>query len=118
VYGHRSSPDGRQIGGKTESAMEMQNKGPSCGCVCLRIFGRIQGVGFRYWAFRQAARLRVTGWIRNEADGTVSCECRGREEDLNAFVEALRAGPPGARVDKVDIRNGSPAAAWRSFEIR
>jgi acylphosphatase len=86
--------------------------------VRLRIFGRIQGVGFRYWAAHEAVRLRVTGWIRNEADGTVSCECQGQAGAVNAFVEALRGGPPGARVDKLEINTAPAGTAWRRFEIR
>ena len=85
-------------------------------CHSLRISGRIQGVGFRAWACRQALRLGVTGWVRNEADGTVSCECRGKEEALAAFTEALRKGPPLARVDKIDIRPvPGKAPAYKRF---
>ncbi|MCL1817820.1 MAG: acylphosphatase [Spirochaetaceae bacterium] len=83
----------------------------------LRVFGRIQGVGFRAWTRRQALRLGVTGWVRNEADGTVSCECRGTEEALAAFAETLRRGPPLARVDKIDMRRVSGTPAHRRFEI-
>ena len=90
---------------------------PREGCLSLRIFGRIQGVGFRAWTYRQALRLGVTGWVRNEADGAVSCECRGTEEALEAFTQALRGGPPLARVDKIDMRRVLRVPAYKRFGI-
>ena len=84
----------------------------------LRISGRIQGVGFRYWAERTAARLRVTGYVRNESDGTVSCACRGQATAVEAFVKALHRGPPQARVDKVSIQPLPADESFRKFEIR
>ncbi|MDR1902236.1 MAG: acylphosphatase [Treponema sp.] len=83
----------------------------------LRIFGRIQGVGFRCWTQKQAQRLRVNGWVRNEADGSVTCECCGPEDTLQIFIKALRSGPPRARVDKIDVTPVCRAAAPRGFEI-
>ena len=79
--------------------------------------GRVQGVGFRYWTAEKAARLHVTGWVRNEPDGTVCCACRGEEEALEAFVKALRRGPPQGRVDKIDIQPLPTKSMFRRFEI-
>jgi acylphosphatase len=83
----------------------------------LRISGRIQGVGFRYWTAKQAARLRVTGWVRNEADGTVSCACAGEPAALDAFAAALRLGPPSARVDALEIKPLAAGETFRRFDI-
>ncbi|MGQ0712423.1 MAG: acylphosphatase [Gemmatimonadaceae bacterium] len=67
----------------------------------LEIAGRVQGVGFR-WFVREAARRRgVAGWVRNRPDGTVELEVSGNEASLRELIVALRAGPPGARVDEV-----------------
>jgi acylphosphatase len=74
-------------------------------------------VGFRYWAYKQAQRLKIRGWIRNEADGTVSCECQGTEDALKAFTEALRTGPPHGRVDKIDVGKAPAGIGYRQFEI-
>ena len=95
----------------------MTQTGGGQDCLGFRVSGRIQGVGFRAWVQRQALRLRITGWVRNEADGTVSCECRGTQEALEAFTEALRRGPPLARIDKIDTCRVSGTAASKRFEI-
>jgi acylphosphatase len=83
----------------------------------LHIFGRVQGVGFRYWAYKQALRLQIRGWIRNEADGTVSCECYGTEDAVKDFTETLRKGPPYGRVDKIETSPASQTSARKGFEI-
>ena len=57
--------------------------------------GRIQGVGFRMRARTCAQRLPVTGWVRNEPDGTVMLEAQGSEPDLDAFLTALRKQTSG-----------------------
>ena len=67
----------------------------------LLVSGRVQGVGFR-WFVREAARQhRVAGWVRNRPDGTVELEASGDDGAFREFLEAIREGPPGARVDEV-----------------
>ncbi|MDR1625546.1 MAG: acylphosphatase [Spirochaetia bacterium] len=83
----------------------------------LRVFGRIQGVGFRSWAYRHALRLGIRGWVRNEADGTVICECQGQADALQVFTAALRRGPPFARVDRIEANQIPPARKYHAFEI-
>jgi len=57
--------------------------------------GRVQGVGFRMRACSCAKRLPVTGWVRNEPDGTVMLEAQGSESDLNTFLTNLRKQTSG-----------------------
>ena len=57
--------------------------------------GRVQGVGFRMRARSCAQRVPITGWVRNEPDGTVMLEAQGSEEDLNTFLTALRKQTSG-----------------------
>ena len=71
--------------------------------VRLRITGRVQGVGFRAWAVRQASALGLRGWVRNRLDGSVEAHATGQAEDVAAFIEACRGGPLGARVANVAI---------------
>ena len=52
-------------------------------------YGRVQGVGFRYWAKHAAKMFGVTGWVRNEYDGSVTMEVQGNEEQIRRVVEAL-----------------------------
>jgi acylphosphatase len=62
------------------------------------IEGRVQGVGFRFFAQRTAARLGLLGWVRNLPDGGVEAEAQGDPDSLTAFESALRRGPRGALV--------------------
>ena len=62
------------------------------------IGGRVQGVGFRYFAHRIAERLGLGGWVRNLPDGRVESEAQGALNSLTAFESALQQGPRGAQV--------------------
>ena len=68
----------------------------------VKITGRVQGVGFRRWAWKTAKRLGVSGWVRNRPDGSVEALVQGSEEAVGAMLEALGKGPCWARVDAVD----------------
>lgn len=56
----------------------------------LVFHGRVQGVGFRYRAVDAARKIGLTGWVRNEYDGTVQMEAQGTPEKINALVKAMR----------------------------
>ncbi|MBI4060387.1 MAG: acylphosphatase [Elusimicrobia bacterium] len=73
----------------------------------VRVGGRVQGVGFRWFIKETADSLGLAGWARNRDDGTVEAEAEGGAAALDAFVERLRAGCPSARVDKIETK---PAA--------
>jgi len=79
--------------------------------------GRVQGVGFRGSAREAAARLRVVGWVRNADDGTVEVYAEGPRSAVDSFLEWLRAGPPGARVDALKVEAAVPSGAYRGFAI-
>ena len=70
--------------------------------------GRVQGVGFRYWTEDTAIELGVEGWVRNRRDGAVEAVFSGSPEQVAAMVDACRRGPPGARVDGIEARDGGP----------
>ena len=55
----------------------------------FRIFGRVQGVGFRYTAMYMAQDLDLTGWVRNEDDGSVTMEVQGAEEDIYLLLQKI-----------------------------
>ena len=85
--------------------------------VQLVIRGRVQGVGFRWFAQREARRLEVSGFVRNRADGAVEVEAEGDRASLESLVQALRHGPRAARVTDVDVRWSEGIARHRGFEI-
>lgn len=67
-----------------------------------RVTGRVQGVGYRWWARSLAARLGVSGTVRNLPDGSVAVHARGSDDQLRQLADALADGPPVARVSSVD----------------
>lgn len=82
----------------------------------LRVQGRVQGVGYRYSAAREAQRCGVTGWCRNLADGSVEIWAEGETGTLALFVSWVHQGPPGGRVDSVFSEDVEPAG-YSHFEI-
>lgn len=67
------------------------------------VSGRVQGVGYRWTAASEAERLGVSGSIRNLDDGSVEAELVGKADVVEQFTEWMRVGPPGARVDDLEI---------------
>jgi acylphosphatase len=86
--------------------------------VHVRIGGRVQGVGFRYFALREAAAHGVTGWVRNLADGGVEARVEGSAARVDAFLASLREGPRMSHVEEFDVRDVEATGAFRSFEVR
>lgn len=69
--------------------------------VLVHVRGRVQGVGFRIWTKREAEALGLSGWVRNERDGSVRALFSGSGTAVAAMLEGLRQGPRGAAVDKI-----------------
>jgi acylphosphatase len=74
----------------------------------VRIEGTVQGVGFRAYAIQHARQLRLKGWVRNRADGTVEALVSGNVKAIEAFVQTCIKGPPGARVTAIELDNAEP----------
>jgi acylphosphatase len=85
--------------------------------VALRIEGRVQGVFFRHSARLEAIRLALTGWIRNCADGAVEAVVEGSAEKVREFVAWCRRGPPGARVERVEVEELPANGRFQSFRV-
>jgi acylphosphatase len=83
-----------------------------------RIRGRVQGVGFRYFAWREAQALRLTGWVANEADGSVRCVAEGPRPDLDALLERLREGVAASIVEAVETTWSQATGTLGPFGIR
>ena len=71
------------------------------------ISGRVQGVGFRFFAEAAGRREGLQGWVRNLPDGRVEVVCEGDADAIERFERAIRQGPPSARVDRVEIDSTS-----------
>jgi acylphosphatase len=83
------------------------------------VSGRVQGVGFRWFAVRAAERLGVRGWVRNLPDGRVEATAAGDEAALVAFAAELRRGPRSAHVIDVASEDApEPPDGFARFEVR
>ncbi len=78
--------------------------------------GRVQGVGFRYSAVREAQNLRLTGWVRNLDSGDVEVWAEGDREAVDAFLAWLERGPPGAFVSAVRASKRD-IAGYTAFDV-
>ena len=76
----------------------------------------MQGVFFRASARTHAEALEITGFARNESDGSVYIEVEGEKENLNQFIEWCRRGPERAVVTNVEVEEG-PLKKFSSFEV-
>jgi len=78
--------------------------------------GKVQGVWYRGSTFREAKDLGLTGFVRNEPDGSVYVEMEGAESACQALLKWCRQGPPMARVSKVEVEEGG-LKNFEQFEI-
>ncbi|WP_121500690.1 acylphosphatase [Entomohabitans teleogrylli] len=88
-------------------------------CIMAWVYGRVQGVGFRYSTQWEARRLGVSGYARNLDDGSVEVLACGEQAEVEQLLAWLKAGGPrGARVDKVVTEPHHPGQEWTRFSIR
>ena len=71
------------------------------------VLGRVQGVGYRAFVEHEALKHGIEGWVRNLRDGSVEAVFAGEPEKLDALIETCRHGPPGARIDTLNQREGA-----------
>ena len=86
-------------------------------CFEAVVKGQVQGVGYRMFATREAMKLSLDGWVRNEPDGTVRVRARGSQEKLRDFLVKLRQGPPWGQVDAIDLNWRQDDPALGPFQI-
>jgi acylphosphatase len=79
----------------------------------VMIRGRVQGVGYRAWAERQALARGLEGWVRNRRDGGVEAVFSGAAAVVDDMLQACRRGPASARVDAIDDLDDADAMARR-----
>jgi len=86
--------------------------------VNIKISGKVQGVFYRQSAQKKARELGITGWVRNEEDGTVYVEAEGEEQDLEKFIKWCRKGSGGASVSNLDYNFVKDVQGFQDFTIR
>lgn len=82
----------------------------------IKIYGLVQGIFFRATAREEAERLNITGFARNEPDGSVYIEAEGDIENLDKFVTWCHKGPSLAQVEKVEVTT-SPLKNFSEFKV-
>ncbi len=84
----------------------------------LFVSGRVQGVFFRAHTKEVAQNLGLVGWVKNLDDGRVEIVAEGKETELQKLIDWSWQGPPGSRVDDVEIIYEEPTNEFRNFEIK
>ena len=83
----------------------------------IRVTGKVQGVGYRYFAMRQANLFGIYGYVKNKSDGSVELEVEGEKEIIENFRSILKQGPGFGSVDHVEIRYGPYSAKYKKFSV-
>lgn len=92
---------------------------PELASFSATIYGRVQGVYFRAFVAEHARSLGITGWVRNLPDGgTVEVRAEGERAALEKLLAHIKVGPPGARVERVEVEWPPYTRAFTGFEIR
>ena len=86
-------------------------------CRKFNIRGIVQGVGYRYFAQRSAARHQVVGYVRNLPDGSVEALAEGPQKSVDEFKHDLAAGPTYAAVDVIEETVLEPSGTYSSFRV-
>lgn len=85
--------------------------------VKLRVHGRVHGVFFRDSALKKAHELGLSGFVRNDLDGSVYIEAEGEEISLNELINWCKDGPPMAEVREVETEEDSELRGFKGFRI-
>ena len=83
----------------------------------MRVTGRVQGVGYRYYAMRQANEFGLKGYVKNQGDGSVEVQVEGEKEIIERFKSFLKQGPGYSSVDQVEITYEPYLAKYDRFSV-
>jgi acylphosphatase len=83
-----------------------------------RVYGYVQGVGYRVFVQSEALRRGLLGYVRNCDDGTVEVVAEGDENQLQELLHSLQHGPTGASVQRVETEYSEATQEWDAFTIR
>ncbi len=84
----------------------------------INVYGRVQGVGFRYFVQREASLLGINGWVKNMPDGSVKIVCDLTDDEKETFLSKIKKGPSYGRVDRVTINDAKYSLANQGFIIK
>lgn len=81
------------------------------------VTGRVQGVGFRYFAYHWAERLGLKGWVRNNWDGSVETEVEGDRSAVEEYIVQMKLGPRWGRVTDVKVEYKPYEGTYMDFDV-
>lgn len=84
----------------------------------IRVYGHVQGVGFRYFTMTAAAKLKLTGWVRNRRDGFVEVVAEGDLEKLEKLARILKQGKNSSSVSEIKADLQEASGEYGSFFVR
>ncbi|HEX3580576.1 MAG TPA: acylphosphatase [Thermoanaerobaculia bacterium] len=84
----------------------------------IRIHGKVQGVGYRFFATRVARRLGLRGYIQNNRDGSVEAAVEGEKDAIDEWLEELKEGPRYAEVTKIDQESKEFTGRLPDFDVK
>jgi len=95
------------------------NEMAAVACLSAIVYGRVQGVYFRYFVRNVARKLSLKGYVRNLASGnSVQVQAEGEKPQLDRLLEQLKTGPPGAWVKRVEVAWSDYSGQFDNFSIR
>ena len=101
------------------TGITQNNKMADLAHLSATVYGRVQGVLFRYFVRNEATELDLTGYVRNLASGdAVEVQAEGERRQLNKLLGQLKVGPPGARVERVEVKWADYSGQFSDFSIR
>lgn len=84
----------------------------------MQIGGRVQGVGFRYFALYKADELSIFGWVKNSPDGKVEIEAEGDPKNMDIFLDWMKIGPARSVIKSFSVSEITPRRNFTNFIIR
>lgn len=84
----------------------------------IKITGRVQGVGFRYFVVQKANEFELTGWVKNTVEGGILIMVQGGETEIDTFIDYLRIGPTLSRVDKISKYKMKILTDFDNFSVK
>ncbi|AWI05260.1 acylphosphatase [Clostridium drakei] len=83
----------------------------------IEVFGRVQGVGFRYFVEYTAKAFHITGWIKNCEGGSVMMEVQGKSDNVILFINQVKKGNRFAKIEDITCREIGPISKEKNFRV-
>jgi acylphosphatase len=83
----------------------------------IRVTGKVQNVGFRHYTVQMAKEFNISGFVKNQPDGSVYIEAEGETSALEGFMSWCRRGPQWARVDGFEVQE-QPVMGYKEFRVK